>query len=186
MKQRHNLRFSTSERFERLYPPLRAFRPIHSTKNSHDRLPSSMTLMANSQRSNPGISSALDVPVMHGNKKGESALSQARIIHERFCCNRRSAAAACLRPAGSPRPLTVYCTSTPRGLRALRAGLATRLSDFVTNRHEQCGLGVTKRNGTPVPMDSAAFCSREESTTVVIRVSLSCLFGLSGLFGSFG
>jgi hypothetical protein len=43
--------------------------------------------------------------------------------------------------------------------------------------------GVAKRNGTPVPMDGAAFCSREGRITVVIGVSLSCLFGLSGLFG---
>ena len=49
--------------------------------------------------------------------------------------------------------------------------------------------GVAKRNGTPVPMVGAAFCSREESTTVVIGVSPSCLvglFGLSGLSGLFG
>ena len=43
-----------------------------------------------------------------------------------------------------------------------------------------------KRNRTPVLMVDAAFCSREESTTVVISVSLSCSFGLSGLFGLFG
>jgi hypothetical protein len=81
-----------------------------------------MTLMANSQRSNPGISSALDVPVMHRSKKGESALSR----------------------------------------------------------------GVAKRNGTPAPMDSEAFCSREEIATVVIGVSLSCSFGLFGLSRLFG
>jgi len=76
----------------------------------------------NNQRATPGISSALDVPVTHGNKKGESALFR----------------------------------------------------------------GVAKRNGIPVPMDSAAFCSREESTTVVIGVSLSCSFGLFGLSGLSG
>jgi hypothetical protein len=32
----------------------------------------------------------------------------------------------------------------------------------------------------PVPAVIAAFCSREESATVVIGVSLSGLFGLSG------
>ena len=64
----------------------------------------------------------------------------ARIIHERFCCNRRSAATTSLRPAGSPVGPSPYCTSTHRGLRAPRAGLATRLSDFATNRHELCGL----------------------------------------------
>ena len=36
----------------------------------------------------------------------------ARIIHERFCCNRRSAAATSLRPAGSPLGPSTYCTST--------------------------------------------------------------------------
>ncbi|ALA59697.1 hypothetical protein NITMOv2_3304 [Nitrospira moscoviensis] len=60
----------------------------------------------------------------------------ARIIHERFCCNRRSAAATSLRPAGSPLRPSTYCTSTRRVLRAPRAGLATRLRDFATNRHE--------------------------------------------------
>jgi len=66
----------------------------------------------------------------------------ARIIHERFCCNRRSAATTSLRPAGSPLGPSPYCTSTHRVLTAPRAGLATRLSDFATNRHELCGLAV--------------------------------------------
>jgi len=65
-----------------------------------------------------------------------SAFTLTRIIHERFCCNRRSAAATGLRPAGSPLRPSPYCTSTHRVLRAPRAGLATRLSDFATNRHE--------------------------------------------------
>ena len=64
----------------------------------------------------------------------------ARMIHERFCCNRRSPAATSLRPAGSPLGPSTYCTSTYRGLRAPRAGPATRLSDFAMNRHESCGL----------------------------------------------
>ena len=64
-------------------------------------------MTANNLRATPGISSALDVPVMQGNKKGESALFQ----------------------------------------------------------------GVAKRTGTPIPMDGAAFCSREETTTVVIGAS---------------
>ena len=58
-----------------------------------------------------------------------------RIIHERFCCNRRSTATTSLRPAGSPLEPSPYRTSTHRVLRAPRAGLA-RLSDFATNRHE--------------------------------------------------
>jgi hypothetical protein len=56
-----------------------------------------------------GISSALDVPVMHGRKEGESALFQ----------------------------------------------------------------GVEWESSTLVPMDGAAFCSREEHATVVIRVTAS-------------
>jgi len=59
-----------------------------------------------------------------------------RMIHEHFCCNRRSAATTRLRPTGSPLGPSTYCTSTPQVLRAPRVGLATRLSDFVTNRHE--------------------------------------------------
>ena len=65
-----------------------------------------------------------------------SWLHLASIIHDRFCCNRRSTATTSLRPAGSPIGPSPYCTSTHRGLRAPRAGLATRLSDFATNRHE--------------------------------------------------
>jgi len=64
----------------------------------------------------------------------------ARMIHERFCCNRRSAATTSLRPAGSLLGPSPYCTSTPQILRSPRAGLATRLSDFATNRHKSCGL----------------------------------------------
>jgi hypothetical protein len=40
----------------------------------------------------------------------------ARIIHERFCCNRRSAATTSLRPAGSPLGPSPYYTSTHRVL----------------------------------------------------------------------
>ena len=61
----------------------------------------------------------------------------ARIVHERFCCNRRSAATTSLRSAGSPLEPSTYCTSTHRVLGAPRAALATRRSDFATNRHEQ-------------------------------------------------
>jgi len=63
-------------------------------------------------------------------------VSRARIIHERFCCNRRSAATTSLRPAGSPLGPSPYCTSTHRVLKAPRAGLATQLNDFATNRHD--------------------------------------------------
>ena len=67
----------------------------------------------------------------------------ARIIHERFCCNRGFAAATSLDAAG-PRPgrrarrsvgqHTV--SSMPPSLAAPRACLAWRLRDFATNRHE--------------------------------------------------
>ena len=60
----------------------------------------------------------------------------AHIIHEHFCCNRRSAVPTSLRPAGSPIEPSTYCTSTLRVLRATRAGLTTRLSDFATNCQE--------------------------------------------------
>ena len=44
------------------------------------------------------------------------------------------------------------------------------------NQEEESALfqRVMKRNSTPVLMVDAAFCSREESTTVVNGVSLSC------------
>jgi hypothetical protein len=53
------------------------------------------------------------------------------------------------------------------------------------NKERESALfqGVAKRNGTSVLMDGAAFCSRKESTTVVIGVSLSCSIGLYGSFG---
>jgi hypothetical protein len=35
-----------------------------------------MTMTANNQQATPGISSALDVPVMHGSKEEKSALFQ--------------------------------------------------------------------------------------------------------------
>jgi hypothetical protein len=73
------------------------------------------------------------------------------MTHEHFCYNRRSAATTGLRPAGSPLGPSPYCMSTARGLRPPRAGLATRLSDFATNRHELCGLGAgTEAGGVEV------------------------------------
>jgi hypothetical protein len=99
------LRLSAGERLKRLDSPLRAFRPIDGTKNSHDGLPFSVT--AKTTRVIPGIRSALDVPVACGKRKGESALFQ----------------------------------------------------------------GVASKTGALEPVYGAAFCSREENTTVVIRVS---------------
>ena len=75
-------------------------------------------------------------PLRRTRRQGSARDSLTRIIHERFCCNRRSAATTSLRPAGSPLGPSTYCTSTRRGLGAPRAGLATRLSDFATNCHE--------------------------------------------------
>jgi len=49
----------------------------------------------------------------------------ARVIHERFCCNRRFTAATGLWPTGSPLGSSTYCTSTRRVRPAPRAGLAT-------------------------------------------------------------
>jgi hypothetical protein len=66
-----------------------------------------------------------------------------RIILEHFCFNRRSAATTSLRPSGSPFGPSPYCASTHRLLTAPRSGLATRLSDFATNRLELCGLAVS-------------------------------------------
>ena len=77
---------------------------------------------------------SLVVPVLQVLTIAVSILT--RIIHEHFCCNRRSTATASLRSAGSPLGPSTYCTSTPQVLRAPRAALATRLSDFATNRHE--------------------------------------------------
>jgi hypothetical protein len=62
--------------------------------------------------------------------------SLTRIIHEHFCCTRRSAVPTSLRPADSPLEPSTYCTSTPQILRAPRAGLTTRLGDFATNCYE--------------------------------------------------
>jgi len=66
-------------------------------------------------------------------------------------------------------------------------GISSALYVPVTHgsQEEESALfrGVAKRNGTLVPVDGAAFCSREESTTVVIGASLSCSFGLFGLSG---
>ena len=68
------------------------------------------------------------------------------IIHERFCCNHRSAATTRIRQAGSPLGLSTYCTSTHRVFTAPRIGLAPPPSPFpillgregwgTTNRHE--------------------------------------------------
>src|SRR3989442_2933373 len=86
-----------------------------------------------------------------------SVFKLARMIHERFCCNRRSAVATSLRPAGSPFGPSTYCTSTHRGLRAPRAGLAKRLRDFATNRHESYGLWSLRVMNRLVSADIEAY-----------------------------
>jgi len=73
---------------------------------------------------------------MTANRKLCIETSIARIIHEHFYCNRRSAVPTSLRPTGSPFGPSTYCTSTPQVLQAPRAGLTTRLGDFATNCHE--------------------------------------------------
>ena len=67
----------------------------------------------------------------------------ARIIHERFCCNRGFAATTSLdavarRPGRRARRSVGQHTvsSMPPSLAAPRACLAWRLRDFATNRHE--------------------------------------------------
>jgi hypothetical protein len=95
----------------------------------------------------------------------------AHIIHERFYCNRRSAAATSLRPAGSPlrfgrltnsaartdvarfshravRPST-YCTSTHRGRLAPRAGLSTRVSALPARCPNSPSSKAAARSATP-------------------------------------
>ena len=67
----------------------------------------------------------------------------AHIIHDRFYCNRRYAAATSL-AAGFPQPSgqarrsvgRQTVSSMPSFLAAPRARLAWRLGGFVTNRHE--------------------------------------------------
>ena len=70
-------------------------------------------------------------------------MNLARIIHERFYCNRGFAAATSLaacftapKRAGSPLGRSTSCSRMPPFLPAPRARLAGRLHDFVTNRHE--------------------------------------------------
>jgi len=101
--------------------------------------------------------SFLREPAKHEPGLSRQVTSLTRIIHEHFCCNRRSAATTSLRPAGSPlgphrtvgdwRP--TFWRLSPRGKAgqappqtaepvpwAPRTGLATRLIDVATNRHE--------------------------------------------------
>jgi ABC-type Mn2+/Zn2+ transport system ATPase subunit len=42
-------------------------------------------------------------------KSSDWIIDLARIIHEHFCCNRRSTATTSLRPAGSPLGPSTYC-----------------------------------------------------------------------------
>jgi hypothetical protein len=83
----------------------------------------------------------VDLHPLHEALESENIL--ARIIHERFYCNRGFAAAthlaACFtapKRAGSPLGRLTSCSRMPPFLPAPRARLAGRLHDFVTNRHE--------------------------------------------------
>ena len=86
-------------------------------------------------------SQSRDLWVLDRNIDGEE-LYLARMIYEHFCYNRQSAATTSLRSAGSPLGPSTYCTSMHQFLRGPCAGLATRLSDFATNRHEEYGLAI--------------------------------------------
>jgi hypothetical protein len=79
-----------------------------------------------------------------------------------------------LRRAGSPLEPSTYCTSMPRVLTAPRAGLTTRLSDFATNRHEECGLiGQT--------IWASKDCSRSSTSSATVQLKL-ILNPADGLF----
>src|SRR5438128_3229179 len=95
----------------------------------------------------------------HGDAPKGTGRWLARIIHEPFCCNRRSAATTSLRPAGSPLGPSPYCCQlAPSFLAAVpwapHAGLAPpplpspilwgREGWGTTNRHESCGLQDTE------------------------------------------
>jgi hypothetical protein len=78
----------------------------------------------------------------HMNRRlNETRHYSARIIHERFCCNRQSLTQARrARRAGKARlagtGLTRHASLAPRACRA-------PLCHFATNRHELCGLAVS-------------------------------------------
>jgi len=76
----------------------------------------------------------------------DEELSLARMIHEHFSIADpllRQAFGRRARDADSPRTARV-------GIRGLLAGRATRLSDFETNRHEECGLAILLISITPI------------------------------------
>jgi hypothetical protein len=93
-----------------------------------------------------------------------------------------------LRLAGSRLGLSPHCTSTHRVLRVPRVGLATRLSDFATNRHEECGLvalfvdwskRVSVLRHTLPKLKSLPICADSVDDAVVhIRIEMAtwCLF----------
>ena len=116
-------------------------------------------------------SQSRDVWVLDRNIDGEE-LSLARMIHEHFCYNCRSAATTSLRPVGSPLGPSTYCRGlapfflrlspswerdkAPRRRRSQSPGLRTPVSAPLPlpppyygggmgggpNRHEECGLAI--------------------------------------------
>ncbi|MFY4730892.1 NADPH-dependent FMN reductase [Nitrospira sp. BLG_2] len=80
----------------------------------------------------------------------------AHMIHDRFYCTHRYAAATRLaarfpQPSGQARRSVGRHTvsSMPSSLAVPRARLAWRLGGFVTNRHESCGLGALAQRRLP-------------------------------------
>ena len=88
-----------------------------------------------------------------------------RIIHERFCCTRRSLVSTSLRPAASLfRSGRLTPSPAPASMARLirrAADLTTRLGDFATNRHESCGRRAWGPvRGRRFGADSGPSCSR--------------------------
>jgi hypothetical protein len=94
--------------------------------------------------------------------------------------------------AGSPLGPSTYCTSTLQVLRTPRAGLATRLSDFATNRHEYCDLSDGQFvHGRTIPVRQALFvalwtnlgCGLLVCAAVLpLKFLVLVLLGYSGIF----
>ena len=117
-----------------------------------------MNMKAGNARPIPGISSALHVPVMHGSKEAESAF----LVH--LVC------LVCL----------VFWLNETKQMNQINQ---INKTNQVNLRQVSIGCEEKWNSGRS---RCAAFCSRGASATVVIRVSLSCSFGLYGSFGLSG
>ena len=89
-----------------------------------------------------------------------------RMMHDDFCCNRRSVAATDLRPADSPLTRSPHCASGPVVL-GLRTPGAVPLSDFSADRHESCGPRNLQAN------DDCAIDNSDTSMRAVTRIERS-------------